>query len=254
MGQSVVLYTPEGEAVTYRPLSARLPEFLAVYGPVQGYAVETAFHDSLSLKPGLSKLYEAILQAEHKPEEYGLPPLNSTGNTLICRALLRDRADRVVATATAAKVIQSYKDLEVLETAARQRLLAALGFGGEVLDTDETQDQADQDLVPCSAPAKVIPWVNAVSAAPVEAPASNQDAKLAAPHQDAGVSALNQDAEPVGTSTPPVSDQESKREDAALAALIRQIHQQVRLRGIEPPEIQNREQARRVLQQLLRRA
>jgi len=142
-------------------------------------------------------------------------------------------------------VIQSYKDLEILETAVRQRLLAALGFGGEVLDTDETQDQADQGLVPRSVPAKVIPWVNAVSAAPVEAPASNQDTKLAVSHQD---------AEPAGTSTPLVSDQESKREDAALAALIRQIHQQVRLRGIEPPEIQNREQARMVLQQLLLRA
>ena len=56
--------------------------------------------------------------------------------------------DGAWATATAAKLIQVYKDLEVLETAARQRLLAALGFGGEGLDADENLDQRDQGLTP----------------------------------------------------------------------------------------------------------
>ncbi|HMQ39442.1 MAG TPA: hypothetical protein PKA07_17910, partial [Micropruina sp.] len=148
MSKIVEWFSSEGEVVRYRPLSARLPEFLAVYGPERGFSVDTELQDPLSLKPGLSKLYEIALQAGRKPEEVGLPPLSAAAQTLVCRATLRDPAGRVLATATAAKVIESYKDLEVLETAARQRLLAALGFGGEALDADESQDQTDQGFVP----------------------------------------------------------------------------------------------------------
>ena len=148
MSKIVEFFTPEGEVTQYRPLSARLPAFLAVYGPERGFSVDTEIVDSLSLKPGLLKLYEIVLHAGRKPEDAGLPPLNGTGQTLVGRATLRDREGRVLATATAAKPIQSYKDLEVLETAARQRLLAALGFGGEVLDADEILDQTDQGLAP----------------------------------------------------------------------------------------------------------
>ena len=55
-------FSSEGEMVRYRPLSARLPEFLAVYGPERGFSVDTELQDPLSLKPGLSKLYEIVLQ------------------------------------------------------------------------------------------------------------------------------------------------------------------------------------------------
>ena len=177
MSKIVEWFSSEGEMVRYRPLSARLPEFLAVYGPERGFSVDTEIQDPLSLKPGLLKLYEIALQAGRKPEEVGLPPLNAADQTLVCWATLRDPAGRVLATATAAKVIQSYKDLEVLETAARQRLLAALGFGGEALDADESQDQTDQGWV--SRPiVPAVPATRAVGATPIVPPPSSQDTAM----------------------------------------------------------------------------
>ena len=275
MSKIVEFFTPEGEVTQYRPLSARLPTFLAVYGPERGFSVDTEIVDSLSLKPGLLKLYEIVLHAGRKPEEAGLPPLNGTGQTLVGRATLRDREGRVLATATAAKPIQSYKDLEVLETAARQRLLAALGFGGEVLDTDEILDQTDQGWV--SRPiVPAVPATRAVGATPIvpppsiqdtagtpasiqeaaEAPASSQDAPVAEVAEGvmplavaAGIPPVaSPPAAPAPVAAPPVSDRDAR----ALTALIRQIEQQARVRGIEPPVVTTRQEAQVALQRLLR--
>ena len=282
MSKIVEWFSSEGEVVRYRPLSARLPEFLAVYGPERGFSVDTEIQDPLSLKPGLLKLYEIALQAGRKPEEVGLPPLNAADQTLVCWATLRDPAGRVLATATAAKVIQSHKDLEVLETAARQRLLAALGFGGEALDADESQDQTDQGFVPRPR-VPVAPAVQAEVRVPVMVPASIQDTAVPASSPDAAVPASIQDTAAVPASiqdtaeapassqdapvaevaegvplavvagippvaSPPVSDRDAR----ALTALIRQIEQQARVRGIEPPVVTTRPEAQAALQRLLR--
>ena len=294
MSKIVEWFSSEGEVVRYRPLSARLPEFLAVYGPERGFSVDTEIHDPLSLKPGLLKLYEIALQAGRKPEEVGLPPLNAADQTLVCWATLRDPAGRVLATATAAKVIQSYKDLEVLETAARQRLLAALGFGGEALDADESQDQTDQGFVPRPM-VPVAPAVQAEVRVPVMVPASSPDAAVPASIQDvvavpasiqdvvavpasiqdtAEAPASSQDAPvaevaegvmplAVAAGVPPVASPPaapapvaaplaSDRDARALTALIRQIEQQARVRGIEPPVVTTRPEAQAALQRLLR--
>lgn len=233
MSKVVELFTPDGDLVVYKPLSARLPAFLAVYGPQQGYSVETELLDTLHLKPGLMQLYEIVLHAGRKPEEVGLPGLTLVGQTLVCRATLRDRDGRVWATATAAKLIQAYKDLEVLETAARQRLLAALGFGGEVLDRDEHQDQAAQGLV-----------------TPSPALASKPAAAIARASTADPADAKTEPAMPSARPDAPASD----RDAAALAALVRQIQQQARLRGITPPVVTSRQEAQTALQHLLRRA
>jgi len=275
MSKIVEWFSSEGEVVRYRPLSARLPAFLAVYGPERGFSVDTEIQDPLSLKPGLLKLYEIALQAGRKPEEVGLPPLSAADQTLVCRATLRDPAGRVLATATAAKVIQSHKDLEVLETAARQRLLAALGFGGEALDTDESQDQTDQGWV--SRPiVPAVPATRAVGATPIVPPPSSQDtagtpasiqdaAEAPASSQDAPVAEVAEGVMPlaVAAGVPPVASPPaapppvaappaSDRDARALTALIRQIEQQARVRGIEPPVVTTRPEAQAALQRLLR--
>ncbi|MCB1826734.1 MAG: hypothetical protein KDJ54_19985 [Candidatus Competibacteraceae bacterium] len=274
MSKIVEFFTPEGEVTQYRPLSARLPTFLAVYGPERGFSVDTEIVDSLSLKPGLLKLYEIVLHAGRKPEEAGLPPLNGTGQTLVGRATLRDREGRVLATATAAKPIQSYKDLEVLETAARQRLLAALGFGGEVLDTDEILDQTDQGLaprppVPVSSPDSVsvaspvvaeVAEVAEEKAIPASVPPAVAPGSPGSPEPCPVTPASHPDPEAAVDATLPATAHAdspatptSDRAAAALAALIRQIDQQSRLRGIEPPVVTTRDEARAALQRLLRR-
>jgi len=50
---------------------------------------------------------------------------------------LCDESNEVVASASALKSISQYKYYEIGETAALQRLLAKLGFGGETFDYDE---------------------------------------------------------------------------------------------------------------------
>ncbi len=104
-------------------LSANLPAFLRRYPPAEGYSVQTEILDGCSVRPGLMRLYEIALHGGHPPESLGLPPLLSSDHALIGRATLRDPQGRILATATAAQVTP---DVESLETAARQRLLAAL--------------------------------------------------------------------------------------------------------------------------------
>jgi len=237
----IELYTNDGELVQYRPLSARIQQFLEQYGPGQGYAVITGMVDTLTLKPGLMRLYEAALQAGRKPEELGLPALGLAGETGVCRAVLTDAHGRVVATATAAKRIQAYKDLEILETAARQRLLAALGYGGDVLDEDEHQDQRDQGLVPASA---------ADAEPEAAAAASTKDA--AAPLAD------DQGTEPAQiTSVPPPRapvPPGASGIDPALGMLNRQIQHQAGLRGMTVAPAASVAEARAALKSLLEAA
>jgi len=207
----VEFYTPEGEVKVYRPLSVRLPEFLAQYGPDKGYALVTEVQDSLSFKSGLLRLYEQAIQAGHKPQELGLPSPALAGQMMTCRATLSDSEGRVVASAHAEKLVQTYKNLEALETAARQRLLAALGFGGEVLDEDEAH-QNDQGLTATST-----------------SPAPDAEALAAAP----------------------VSEHEPADSSAHLEMLHRQIKHLASTRGIEAPSVSSVEEARAVLKRLV---
>ena len=124
--QTVELYTTDGDLVIYRPLAARLPEFLARFGPERGFAVRTEIADLLSFRPGLLRLCEVAAREGRKAEDLGLPPLAQAAGLMVCRAALEDANGRVLATATAAKEVRAHKDLEALETAARQRLLAAV--------------------------------------------------------------------------------------------------------------------------------
>jgi len=233
----VPLYDSTGEISYYRKLSERLPAFLAQYGPQQGYAVFTEVVDSLSLKPGLLRLYETAIQAGRKPEELGLPSALLVGQTQVCRATLQDSAGRVVASATAAKHITGYKDLEVLETAARQRLLAALGFGGEVLDIDEDLDQQDQNLRPrADTPAPT------VSTEPT-------DGLTAEPVQREPVASDSKELEVLS----PLSTDTAHPEAAAsgLVNMRNQIAHLARMRGQDVPAVNTIDEARQVLKRML---
>ena len=272
------LYTKEGDLVAYCPLSARLPAFLERFGPEQGFAVRTEIADTLSLKPGLLRLYAAALRTGRKPEELGLPALALASQTLVCRATLENESGRVLATATAAKPIQAYKDLEVLETAARQRLLAALGFGGDMLDADETRDQRDQGLtapltlvgastpvrgapvVPVAPPSPVLPLAAASSegeAAPTALdPASVASAPAAEDSVPVAPATL---APPMPTPAPrapgaaPVGSAPAN-DEAALTLLRRQLAHLAKTRGVEPPVVTTRADAQAVLRQLMQPA
>ena len=229
------------------PSLPRRPAFLAVYGPAQGYAVETAFTDLFGLKPGLLHLYAIVLQAGRTPEDAGLPALALADPTLVCRATLRDASGRVLATATAARAILADQDVEILETAARRRLAAALGFGEEVLPPIPGEPGANP--VGAVAPAEPAPLAASPSTEaarqtlPPPAAASNPDAD-----EPAARSPAPPPVAPAAPGAPPPDDA------AALALLRRQLAHLAKTRGVEPPAVATKAEARAAIKALLRPA
>ena len=148
----IQLFSPQGEAFDYERVSARTPKFLAAYPP-ENYAVKIEATDALSVKPGLMRLYEKCIETGKTFNDYGLPAI-SIANTLVFTAKLIDKEGNVLRQTSALYVIQGQKDFETGETAAYQRLLASLGFGGEVYDNDENGDFRSQSLtgVPVTEP------------------------------------------------------------------------------------------------------
>jgi hypothetical protein len=144
-----VVFTEYGP---YRPLSDRLPAFLETYPPSQGYGIEIEVSDLLAIKPGLRVLYEAAIKAGVSIKSAGLPPLPSP-SAIIVRAFLTKDGTRLTSAQTY-QLVEFEKDLECAETRARQRLLAALGFDGAILDRDEQVTQSPDTPVQHSAPAE----------------------------------------------------------------------------------------------------
>lgn len=141
----------------YRPLSDRLPEFLDAYPPSQGYGIEIEVTDLLGIKPGLLSLYEAAIKSGIPFKTAGLPPLPST-QAIVVRAYLTKNGTRLTSAQTY-QFVEFEKDLECAETRARQRLVAALGFNGAVLDYDEMGSPPSDTPVQHSASAEPEPSV-----------------------------------------------------------------------------------------------
>ena len=244
---------------------AYLPEFLNRYRPAEGFSVHTEIRDALSLKPGLMKLYEMALHGGHPPESMGLPALRDPEFFLVGRATLRDPQGRILATATAAA--QAGQTLEDLETAARQRLLAVLGFGGEIVDADEVFDPSHSGIatpeVQAPVPVTKTPAVSDASPAPVTPvdegvamatavlplgqdlaaiPFALANAALVAPGATP-VDTLSKVALGVATS--------AASEDRALPLLQRQIAHWAHLQGVAVPEVHTRAEGQAALKALM---
>lgn len=139
--QVIEIFSEDGEIKQYRPLSQRLPEFLEAFPPSKGFQVVVETADPMS-NASILEVYKAAVAAGHKPSDLGLPHLPGG---IVFRAKLIDPEGRVLASASAHRFrLDQFKDWEKAETAARQRLLAAVGFGGEILDEDEEGDIRDQ--------------------------------------------------------------------------------------------------------------
>lgn len=134
---------PNGEVKPYRLFSVRLPEFLEKYPISEGYRVVVEHSDFIQSQSTLITLYKLAMESGKSPCECGLPALPAA-NTYIFKATLLDPDGKEVSAATSAKEIVYHKDWEAGETAARQRLLASLGFGGDCFDDDEYRDIASR--------------------------------------------------------------------------------------------------------------
>lgn len=126
-----------GDVAAYKRFAARVPGFLEKYPPGP-YQLRSVFQDALSLKPGRLQLMIEAVKAGKSPKDLGLVDVDS--NWMVCTRQLLDKEERVLCTGSAARPVLKYKDYEQLETAASQRLLAALGFAGDVFDRDEMED------------------------------------------------------------------------------------------------------------------
>ena len=243
------LYPLDADRATDPPRSAPLAAFLDQFGPARGYALETEIVDALSLQPGLRRLYALVLHTGRTPADAGLPAPALADQTLVCRATLRDDRGRVVATATAARRIQTAPDLAALETAARQQLWAALGFGDDGREAAERLDPPAQgrgrapraDCPPPPAPA-------ATGGAPV-APAGSPAVPAAAPPdavEPAARPVAPPPVAPVAPGAPPPDDA------TALALLRRQLAHLAKTRGVEPPAVATKAEAQAAIKALLR--
>lgn len=247
------LYPLDADRATDPPRLAPLAAFLEHFGPARGYAVETEIVDALSLQPGLRRLYALVLHTGRTPADAGLPAPALADQTLVCRATLRDDHGRVVATAMAARRIQTDPDLAALETAARQQLWAALGFGADGWDAAECCDPPAQgrgrapraDSPPPPAPAATggAPVAPAVSPAvpAVAPPAAGEPATETAPPG----------REPVA---PPAPGASPPDDATALALLRRQLAHLAKTRGVEPPAVATKAEAQAAIKALLRPA
>lgn len=138
-GKVIAIFDDYGNASQYRRISARIPDFLEKYSPEEGYRVETQMVDLLSMQPGRLSLVREAVSIGKNPSDLGLS-ISDDLNVMVCTCSLINSEGKVISNRTASKAISVYKDVEILETAAFQRLLASLGYGGEVFDEDETQD------------------------------------------------------------------------------------------------------------------
>jgi len=221
----VTIQNQDGSNTKYRLLSERLPEFLKAFPISEGFRV--------------------IVEAKGLSEVTG----NSESQGILFTASLY-KDDLVVANASACRLPPSgHKEWEKGETAARQRLLAACGFGGEVLDEDEHSDMHDQGLV-----------------------LSNKD------HGPQSESVQEEFFEPVVTAPTLVSEPEKAKGQNPVAkkqaapaikesktdsppqneippAILRQIQHQSKLKGVDPvPEPKTLAEARTTLKDLMKKA
>lgn len=118
----------------WRPISERIPEFLQRFPPDEGWGVEIEMVDPLSRRPGLLELYKECIRAGRTARSLPDPNDPAWKNVVFIAKLTKDGQPLI--TASTVQFIEFEHDYEKAETRARDRLMAACGFGGNVLDFD----------------------------------------------------------------------------------------------------------------------
>ncbi len=246
-----------GDTKTYKRYSARLPEFNAKFGPGTGYRVESAIQALTEFQPRRMAAITEAVRAGQKPDDFGLGKL---GGLMVCTHRLIDSEGRVVCDARAAAAVQQYKDLEVLETASHQRLMAKVGFGGDIFDDDEDRDiQAVADACD-AAPAKAEqaegqaqsrPEPKAKPAEPAKPRKRRKPAAAAETAHEATRTTPEAQAGPANGPAEAASRPDGSEADRpAPAAMIRQLEQLANRVGEDPPEVASFAEAKAQLKRL----
>lgn len=276
----IEIFDNNGEPQEYIPVAERMPAFLAKYGPDKGYSLLTDVKGFLDIHLDLKPAHLAAIEAGHNPSDVGLPPIDST--LFRFEARLVDAEGNVLAEASALRRINTNIDnaldaklWEAAETAATQRLLARTGFGSDTLLTDELTDMTQHGLsfAPKGEGESAPTTGNATSDTDAQAPAEPEKtqrkprtrskqaegpSKSVEP-EEAAAPAQVAESEHAATETKPA--QPAKQEAAAKPsngaapsevseALLRQIRHLASVRGIEPPVVTTKAQAKEALKSL----
>lgn len=233
-GKRVVTYfDSNGNPVDYRLLADRLPEFYKMFPLQKGYSVVI----------------------EPRPFE-GLRK-----DLVIFQAKLLDPENRVLLTASAMGEVIQYKDWEKLETAARQRLVAAAGLDGGVLVEDELRDIRDQggelaqpnSTAPENAQPRPEPQPSETTdpAQPEPGASEESGAVVQPPPPQAEAKADSSAAAPEKTQQPKRNVMDGDRQ---FQALYRNLTHMCRLRQIEVPKVETIEDISKAMAELQRTA
>ena len=238
MEQPVIqILNQDGSASRYKRVSARMPEFLAKYGPDKGYRVLSSVTDYLDVTTGRFKVLLAQAQNGNLPSDVAKQLWED--RKMVFTAKLANEAGDVVAEASAIKPIFNMKDYEIGETAALQRLMAKVGFGGEIFDTDEDEDLAsigqpldEQSATPAVSTATVSP-IKAVPKPETETNASEEVQESVSKDAENANAAEQQQGEnekqtPRGKRVDP---------DKIQPAQLRQLQSLARVKGVECPKV-----------------
>jgi|GEM_PF-3514673 len=122
------------EGRPYDTFSERYPAFLEKF-PITEYPLIVQPVPLAEVAPSLHLAYEQALKTGERPPPY-----------VAFRAQLFNLEGKLLASATSLTEIASFKDWEKGETAARQRLIQACGFGSGMFDRDETQALKDRGI------------------------------------------------------------------------------------------------------------
>lgn len=150
--QAVIeIYDEEGPK-RYERFSSRLPRFHAMFPIADGWRHVHEVCEAAAMVPSLVALHQAAIAGGKKPSEMGLPAL-PRGMVFTAR-LINPEGHEVASGSSTSQSLDLFspamgansqgnttcyprKDFECGETAAFQRLLAAVGLGGDLFDSDE---------------------------------------------------------------------------------------------------------------------
>lgn len=236
----------DGTPTQYLRVSARIPQFLAEYGPDKGYRVLSEISDYQDVTVNRMAFMLALIDKGQLTNDRIDEILNE--KKFVFRSKLVDKEGNVIAEATAVKRVWREKDFETGETAAFQRLMARVGFGGEIFDIDENNDIEDQKLT-------VINNEPGDSTLVTVEPVSddNQEQGKAEPEQSnkpAEATAPVETQKPAGRKRPaPAADNSNQKERGTRAnvtkvqpAQLKVLASQARIKGVECPVVETIEQ------------
>lgn len=263
-----------GEIREYVRYSARLDDFNRKFGPETEYRVVSSISGLLDLQPSRMAAVQEAAGNGLKPQDCGLGKLS---NMMVCTHRLLNANGDVVCDAHAAMAVTGHKDLECLATASHQRLMAKVGFGGEIFDEDEDRDIAatahrgtsgpdegeDEPLGTATAESAPEPDAPPADAAKPQRPARKARKPSRAPEapepaEGAGqpdATQTQQDAEQASPAEAPArKPAPPKAEQPAPVAMVRQVQQLAQRAGEDTPEVTTLSEAQQAIKRLTRKA